>query len=210
MTKWENFLFEIEYRFGEMWKSLKQQFPTKKRILLKNTIDSIALYLIVLFLIIISSRLGNIGNTTIHYNEPTQLTTSGGIETSQSVELGKAIKEVIRVECEKQGVPESLVYAIINSSVPTEDALPRYGVMKLHPDLIAKYNKNYPDGMGIVMSIYSNVVSGVERLAWCLESNQSLEGALMSYIYTQPEAKKMWNKGIRSTEWVEAVKELMK
>ena len=209
MTKWENFLFEIEYRFGEMWKSLKQQFPTKKRILLKNIIDSIALYLIVLFLIIISSRLGNIGNTTIHYNEPTQLTTSGGIEISQSVELGKAIKEVIRVECEKQGVPESLVYAIINSTAPTEDALPRYGVMKLHPDLINKYNANYPDGMGIVMSIYSNVVSGVERLAWCLESNQSLEGALMSYIYTQPEAKKMWDLGIGSTEWTDAVKEGM-
>jgi len=205
MTKWENFLFEIEYRFGEMWKSLKQQFPTKKRILLKNIIDSIALYLIVLFLIIISSRLGNIGNTTIHYNEPTQLTTSGGIETSQTVELGKAIKEVIRVECAIRNVDANLVYAIINSQ-PPDDGIPRYGVMKIHPELIKKYDADYGEDVGVVDSIYSNVVAGVERLEWCLDNNASIEGALMVYIYTQPEAKKMWEMGIRSTDWVDAVK----
>lgn len=32
----------------------------------------------------------------------------------------------------------------------------------------------------------------------------------MVYIYTKPQAQEMWEQGVKTTEWVEAVKELMK
>ena len=42
------------------------------------------------------------------------------------------------------------------------------------------------------------------------ENNETIEGALMVYIYTKPQAQEMWEQGVKTTEWVEAVKELMK
>ena len=208
MNKLKTLYNEIIYQLEDFIFWLTWKFRRKRRLRLRKLFQEITTYLIAALLIILLLT-GNTpiihGDTVINITEPTS-----GISEVQSVELGKAIKEVIRVECEKQGVPESLVYAIINSPDPTEDRLPRYGVMKLHPDLINKYNANYPDGMGIVMSIYSNVVSGVERLAWCLDNNASIEGALMVYIYTKPQAQEMWGQGIKTTDWVEAVKELMK
>ena len=61
----------------------------------------------------------------------------------------------------------------------------------------------------MVESVKANVVVGIGRLKWCMENNQSVEGALMVYIY-KPQAQEMWGKGGKTTEWVEAVKELMK
>jgi hypothetical protein len=123
-----------------------------------------------------------------------------------SVVLGKAIKEMIKTECKRDKVDINLVYAIINSSDPG-DNIPRYGIMKLHPDLIKKYDVNYREGVGVVDSIYSNMESGIKRLAWCMENNETLEGALMVYIYTKPQAQDMWAQGKKTTDWVEGVKE---
>ena len=66
------------------------------------------------------------------------------------------------------------------------------------------------DGCGVVESVKANVVVGIGRLKWCMENNQSVEGALMVYIYQGPQAQEMWGQGIKTTDWVEAVKELMK
>ena len=119
------------------------------------------------------------------------------------------LSELIEAECERVGVNKNIVYAIINSAYP-KDNIPRYGLMKIHGDLIEKYNVNWSDGEGVVESVKANVVVGIGRLKWCMENNQSVEGALMVYIYTKPQAQEMWAKGTKTTEWVEAVKELMK
>ncbi len=118
------------------------------------------------------------------------------------------LSELIEAECERVGVNKNIVYAIINSPYP--DSEPRYGLMKIHGDLIDKYNVNWSDGEGVVESVKANVVAGIGRLKWSMENNQSAEGALMVYIYTKPKAQEMWLNGIKTTEWVEAVKELIK
>ena len=118
------------------------------------------------------------------------------------------LSEIITNECERVGVNKNIVYAIINSPYP--DSEPRYGLMKIHGNLIEKYNVNWSDGEGVVESVKANVVVGIGRLKWCMENNQSVEGALMVYIYTKPQAQEMWAKGIKTTEWVENVKEEMK
>lgn len=119
------------------------------------------------------------------------------------------LSEIITNECERVGVNIEIVDAIINSSYP-KDNIPRYGLMKIHGDLIEKYNVNWADGKGVVESHKANVIVGIGRLKWCMENNQSVEGALMVYIYTKPQAQEMWEQGVKTTEWVEAVKELMK
>ncbi len=118
------------------------------------------------------------------------------------------LSELIEAECERVGVNIEIVYAIINSPYP--DSEPRYGLMKIHGDLIDKYNVNWSDGEGVVESVKANVVVGIGRLKWCMENNSSLEGALMVYIYTKPQAQEMWSNGIKTTEWVENVKEELK
>ncbi len=118
------------------------------------------------------------------------------------------LSELIEAECERVGVNMEIVYAIINSPYP--DSEPRYGLMKIHGDLIDKYNVNWSDGEGVVESVKANVVVGIGRLKWCMENNQSVDGALMVYIYTKPQAQEMWGQGVKTTEWVENVKEGMK
>ena len=118
------------------------------------------------------------------------------------------LSELIEAECERVGVNIEIVYAIINSSYP-KDNIPRYGLMKIHGDLIEKYNVNWADGKGVVESHKANVIVGIGRLKWCMENNKSVEGALMVYIYTKPQAQEMWGQGIKTTEWVENVKEGM-
>ena len=44
------------------------------------------------------------------------------------------LSELINAECERVGVNKNIVYAIINSPYP--DSEPRYGLMKLHGNLI--------------------------------------------------------------------------
>ena len=62
----------------------------------------------------------------------------------------------------------------------------------------------------MVESVKANVVVGIGRLKWCMENNQSVEGALMVYIYTKPQAQEMWKRDIKTTDWVNAVMEGMK
>ena len=118
------------------------------------------------------------------------------------------LSELIEAECERVGVSKNIVYAIINSPYP--DSEPRYGLMKLHGDLIEKYNVNWSDGCGVVESVKANVVVGIGRLKWSMENNQSVEGALMVYIYTKPQAQEMWKRDIKTTDWVNGILEELK
>lgn len=120
----------------------------------------------------------------------------------------RALTELIKSECERQNVSESLVYAIINSPYP-DDNIPRYGVMKLHEDLVDKYNVNWDEGEGIIENPKANVMAGIGRLKWAAENNASLDGILMVYIYTKPNAQRLWADEAKTTEWVESLREAM-
>lgn len=173
-------------------------------------------YISVLLLLLIFVRLGNISPVNVDgarpFSTPPEVIAEeqeleGGVELqSYQFELSKTLQSVIEFQCNRYEVDPQLVYAVIFSGPPTEDGLPRFGIMKLHPDLVSKYDAKYTQGVGVVESVYSNVECGVERLAWALENNATLEGALMAYIYTKPKAQEMWRQGVRTTDWVESVK----
>lgn len=175
-------------------------------------------YISVLLLLLIFVRLGNISPVNVDgagsFSTPPEAMAEGqeqelegNVELqSYQFELSKTLQSAIEFQCNRYEVDPQLVYAVIFSGPPTEDGVPRFGIMKLHPGLISKYDAKYPQGVGVVESVYSNVECGVERLAWALEDNATLEDALMAYIYTKPEAQKMWADGIKTTKWVEEVK----
>ena len=203
---WDEIVFQVEdFYYWQKWK-----FPKKAKLKIQRTLNTSLLVIITALLIaLIVGGMGNEPQTLVTYNIDETTVYADSPEVVATVTLGKAIKEVIKTECKRQDVDINLVYAIINSP-EVGDGIPRIGVMKIHPDLREKYDKSYHKDVGIRESIYSNAVKGIERIKWVTENNETLEGALMCYIYTKPKAQEMWSKGIRTTEWVEAVKELMK
>jgi hypothetical protein len=209
MDKLKNLWEEIVYQLDKFGYWLNWKFPYKKRARIRKALREILLYVTVVLLVVLIFKSYQPVETQkyeITYNITEAQATEQTVEPK--TELGKAIKEMIKTECKRQGVDINLVYAIINSE-EVNDGTPRYGIMKLHPDLIKKYDANYRDGVGVVESIHSNMESGIKRLKWATENNETIESALMVYIYTKPEAQKMWADGIKTTKWVEEVKREM-
>lgn len=212
---WSDIWNDFELLLIEWKVNFKIRFNLKEEESIVKTINRLIFYTIPILLIItivllVTSQ--KIEETTIIYNiteAMPQNMPSAAVEQKTTDTLGKAIKETIHNECVRQKVDENLVYAIINSPLPTEDAFTRSGIMKIHPDLVDKYNKQ-ESGPGVLESIYSNAVAGIGRLAWALENNNTLDGTLMVYIYTKPQAQEMWSKGTKTTKWVESVKEELK
>jgi len=131
-------------------------------------------------------------------------------EVTQVHELPKALARSIEYDCAYYGVDRELVYAYIEvvshndvSLVTRQDGQVYYGAFQLNSKLIEKYRKT--DRLDIVESCYSNCSAGVQRLAWALDNNESLQGALMSCYYTQPIARKVWLNGIHSTPLTRAI-----
>lgn len=205
MDKLKNLWEEIVYQVDDFIFWITWKFPYKKRAKMLKVFTGVSqVAIMILLIVLIIAVMGLEQNqTTYNMTEITEIH-EGEVKETQVV-LGKAIKEMIKTECKRQGVDIELVYAIINSE-EVNDGTPRYGIMKLHPDLIKKYDANYRDGVGVVESIYSNMESGVKRLKWATENNETIEDALMVYIYTKPIAQKMWKQGIKTTDWVEMVK----
>jgi len=126
------------------------------------------------------------------------------VEVSQVLNLPKALERAIEYDCTYYGVDRDLVYAYIEtvshndtSLVTRQDGQVYYGAFQLNASLIGKYRK--AGSLDIAESCYSNCSAGIQRLKWALDSNESMQGALMSCYYTQPVARKMWVNGVRST-----------
>lgn len=188
--------FDVCYYTEPFRKKLKQKITPYRIREVKKWIDSIVLYAILVVVVMILTQ-PMAKSVEVLYD----LTTMP-VEI-ENENIGKALNEVIKEECYKNDVPIELVYAIINTNLPPMD-VPRYGIMQLHPDLLKKYKDRF--AVSVVESQYSNVVAGIERLAWALNKNETIEGALMVYYYTQPKAQEMWKRGIKTTDWVEEVK----
>ena len=130
----------------------------------------------------------------------------------QERQLPQALDEYTQEVCRLYDVDPELVYAIMytkgfdpaNNQVG-DDGITRYGLMSIHPDLIGKSKEQFGFRLDVVESAYSNVMYGVSRLKWAVDGNESIEGALMAYYYTVPEAQKMWAKGVKGTEWTREV-----
>lgn len=148
--------------------------------------------LLIIVLIFSSYRTPNVETTETEY----------AINPQVKTEL---LSSIIENECDRQNVDIELVYEIINSPQPN-DGVVRYGLMKIHEDLVEKYNVNWSDGEGVIENVEANILSGIGRLKWAKANNASFEGMMMVYIYTKPEAQKMWADGIKTTKWVEEVK----
>jgi hypothetical protein len=206
MNKLKNLWDEIIYQLEDFQMWLGNHKPVIIKV--KKITDTVILYAIPILLIIVLVGMAKPNVNNENLNVTYNITNAEVEQISTEVELGKAIREVIKTQCNLRKVDINLVYAIINSE-EVEDEY-RIGVMKLHPNLREKYDAQMGEGPGIIESIYSNAVAGIDRLAWCLKNNESLEGALMVYYYTKPEAQKMWAKGIKTTEWVDGIKEGLK
>lgn len=126
--------------------------------------------------------------------------------------LSQGMSQYISDVCKDFGVNEELALAYIetvsgnNPQLVTRvdtsgDGNPdivRYGLFQLHSDLLAKYDN-------VVESAWGNAYAGIERLAWALEDNGSLQGALMAHYYTKPVAQEMWRAGVKSTDIIDAI-----
>jgi len=126
--------------------------------------------------------------------------------------LSKGMLQHIEDVCKEWGVDKELALAYIetvsgnNPQLVTRvdtsgDGNPdivRYGLFQLHSDLIAKYDN-------VVESAWGNAYAGIERLAWALEDNGSLQGALMAHYYTKPVAQDMWRAGVKSTDVIDDI-----
>lgn len=134
-------------------------------------------------------------------------------------QLSKAMEEHVKWVCSICDVDEDLAFAYIKvvsnnnpllvSQVDTSgDGNPdivRYGLFQIHSDLIAKYEKEFGFQQDLVESAWTNAYIGVKRLSWALDKNETLRGALMAHYYTQPEAQKMWDTGMNTTEIIESI-----
>lgn len=199
----------------EYWEDFQvwfvEQTLYKRRAFIHKWAREVAVWLSVLLIIIMFFRGCSpipIDQHNITYNI-VESAEQVAVEERVEVDLGKAIRQVIETECERQNVDINLVYAIIYSD-DVADGTPRYGIMRIHPDLLSKYDAMMGKGPGVVESIYSNAVAGITRLNWALKNNSTIEGALMAYIYTKPIAQEMWKEGVSTTNWVESVKENMR
>lgn len=114
--------------------------------------------------------------------------------------LSHDLQDYIRELCDENGIPMSLVIAIIdvessfnsNAVSSTDD----YGLMQIN-----KCNHGWLREYGItdVLNPYQNVRSGIIILSECYSEN--LSKTLMSYNLGASGARELWNEGVYSTSY---------
>jgi hypothetical protein len=144
--------------------------------------------------------------------QPEVATTDTIVIRNESGELSKALTQYTIDVCKLYDLDPNWMFAIMatnefnpDKTLVADDGITRYGICSIHPDIIGTAKEKFDFKVDLVESAYSNIFVGIDRLAWALEKNDSVQGALMVYFYTKPEAQKLWNKNIRTTEWVETV-----
>ena len=172
--------------------------------------------IIVLILMIISSNISyiakyypqNLEYQAIYYDSYEETET---LNTS----MPRASQEAVVNYCKIYGVDERLAFAVIevqshgNPDYISTDRL-RYGYFGVHIDHLERFRRIFPNvELDYRMSAYSNIMYGVYRLKEVTDNNESLEGALMVFELGGKEAMRLWAQGVKTTEFVEKVKEQM-
>ena len=118
--------------------------------------------------------------------------------------LSHDLQDYIRELCNENGIPMSLVIAIIDvESSFNPDAVSStndFGLMQIN-----KSNHEWLRKQGVtdVFDPYQNVRGGIMILSQCYNGN--LNKTLMSYNLGEASANELWNNGIYSTSYSRAV-----
>ena len=127
------------------------------------------------------------------------------------VPLSHDLQRHIREICKDEGVPESLVLAIIEqgSQFNQEAVSPAddYGLMQINEvntDWLSD-ELHAPD----MLNPYQNVYAGVKIIAKYLREYEDYSKALMCYNLGEYGAKKVWDEGITTTPYCTSVLALM-
>ena len=139
-------------------------------------------------------------------SEAPPLTARAGIASlsGQSVPLPADVRGFILAEAERRGVPEALAWAVIEQESgfdpaaisPTGD----YGLMQINRRNHAWLRKEL--GVEDFLDPEQNAAAGLYLLGQHLEScDGDIHRALMRYNLGPAGAKRLWDKGIFSTEY---------
>lgn len=118
--------------------------------------------------------------------------------------LSHDLQDYIRELCNENGIPMSLVIAIIDvESQFDPDAISStddYGLMQIN-----KSNHGWLRTHGVtdVFDPYQNVLGGIIILSQCY--NENMSKALMGYNLGLSSASKLWDKGVYSTNYSRTV-----
>ena len=128
----------------------------------------------------------------------------------QDIPLGKKLQDDVQDACDEFGVPEDLLYAVMEQESGYQlDAVngPCVGLMQIH-------KINYPTlveeiGIASLENPTDNIRSGAYILGGYLKK-YDVADALMAYNLGESGAKKLWREGTHETKYTKKVLDRMK
>lgn len=141
------------------------------------------------------------------YTAPTPIPTKEYYDCPLSEEL----QDYIRMLCEEHDLPMDLVIAQIDVE---SDFIPEamsgtndYGLMQINKINHERMQEEF--GITDFLDPYQNVLCGINILAEHYHRFGDIDKALMAYNLGASGARKLWSKGIYSTEYVKEVRSAM-
>lgn len=171
--------------------------------------NSVTLFL--LGIILLSMTVGAVGCYAIlsmREETPKETQTEAPEVTHFNVPLTHEIQDYIRETSERYGVPMELVIAVIDKESSfranvisgTND----YGYMQINTINFETLTEKL--GVTDLLDPYENILSGIYLLSGHLErTDGDIELALMRYNCGATGAKRLWDKGIYSTEYTSRI-----
>ena len=148
--------------------------------------------------------------TTVEVVETTEVTTTHPVDSIgvyYDCPLSCDLQDYIRMLCEKNDIPMSLVIAMIDvessfrvdAISPTDD----YGLMQINQGNHKWLYENH--GITDIFDPYQNIFGGITLLSEKYDGVQSLNKTLMVYNLGLPKAMKLWGEGIYETSYSKQV-----
>lgn len=185
----------------------RRKRPITLRKWLKRNVINIVLFAIVA--VGLACLIGAMSNHALSNNKPTPTVEPIVKEVFYfDVPLSTDLQDYIREMCEEKEVPMELVIAMIDvESSFTADVISRtndYGLMQIN---ICNH-ETLTDNLGITdfLDPYQNVKCGIYIIAGHLQKTDgNIVLALMRYTCGATGAKKLWDKGIYSTDYTDKI-----
>ena len=121
--------------------------------------------------------------------------------------LDNNLQDYIRKMCEENGIPMSLVLAVISVESSFRDwvisGTNDYGLMQINKSNHRWFYEEY--GITDFLDPYQNVFCGITLLAQHYNKYQDDAKALMAYNHGATGARRLWNKGIYETTYTRKV-----
>ena len=127
------------------------------------------------------------------------------------IPLDYALQDYISELCETNGVPMSLIIAMIEvESTFTANVISRtndYGLMQINKINHEWLSETY--GITDFLDPYQNVLCGIEMVSQHYSKYKSVSLALMAYNLGANGAKRLWNEGIYETSYSRKILSVM-